>query len=168
MTWVLLLLAVLVGRFDVKGYVTGFGSTSWKRTHEEATKTAVAVTALLKNGATCVGKTVLDELSFGFVVYFSFDFTCVFEIKRYFIFLWDETIFNFIKILLVCALSAEIAIYWLQTWLLVQCNGEMSLLQWMNVLILFIYFYFQNNWWEHGFWKPGKSSLAITYTRRIF
>ncbi|RVW73917.1 Outer envelope protein 64, mitochondrial [Vitis vinifera] len=52
-------------RFDVKGYVTGFGSTSWKRTHEEATKTAVAVTALLKNGATCVGKTVLDELSFG-------------------------------------------------------------------------------------------------------
>ncbi|KAL6311982.1 hypothetical protein AAG906_011608 [Vitis piasezkii] len=51
--------------FDVKGYVTGFGSTSWKRTHEEATKTAVAVTALLKNGATCVGKTVLDELSFG-------------------------------------------------------------------------------------------------------
>ncbi|KAL6329680.1 hypothetical protein AAG906_026417 [Vitis piasezkii] len=51
--------------FDVKGYVTGFGSTSWKRTHEEAAKTAVAVTALLKNGATCVGKTVLDELSFG-------------------------------------------------------------------------------------------------------
>lgn len=45
--------------------MTGFGSTSWKRTHEEATKTAVAVTALLKNGATCVGKTVLDELSFG-------------------------------------------------------------------------------------------------------
>lgn len=88
MTWVLLLLAVvLVGRFDVKGYVTGFGSTSWKRTHEEATKTAVAVTALLKNGATCVGKTVLDELSFGFVVYFSFDFACVFEIKRYFILL---------------------------------------------------------------------------------
>ena len=57
-----------VGRFEVKGYVTGFGSTSWKKTHEEAAKTAVTVTVLLKNGATCVGKTVLDELSFGFVV----------------------------------------------------------------------------------------------------
>ncbi|KAL1328117.1 hypothetical protein HN51_038048 [Arachis hypogaea] len=51
--------------FDVKGYVTGFGNPDWKRTHEEAEKTAVVVTALLKNGATCVGKTVMDELSIG-------------------------------------------------------------------------------------------------------
>ncbi|KAI7726192.1 hypothetical protein M8C21_023988 [Ambrosia artemisiifolia] len=51
--------------FDVKEYVTGFGSPDWKRTHEEAGKTAVVVTTLLKNGATCVGKTVIDELSFG-------------------------------------------------------------------------------------------------------
>ncbi|KAI3755293.1 hypothetical protein L1987_55089 [Smallanthus sonchifolius] len=51
--------------FDVKEYVTGFGNPDWKRTHEEAGKTAVVVTALLKNGATCVGKTVMDELSFG-------------------------------------------------------------------------------------------------------
>lgn len=49
--------------------MTGFGSKSWQKTHEEAAMTAVAVTALLKNGATCVGKTVLDELSFGFVVF---------------------------------------------------------------------------------------------------
>ncbi|XP_022763683.1 outer envelope protein 64, mitochondrial-like isoform X2 [Durio zibethinus] len=51
--------------FDVKGYVTGFGNTDWQRTHEPADKTAVAVTALLKNGAKCVGKTVMDELAFG-------------------------------------------------------------------------------------------------------
>ncbi|KAF3971414.1 hypothetical protein CMV_004983 [Castanea mollissima] len=51
--------------FDVKDYVTGFGSRDWERTHEASEKTAVAVTALLKNGATCVGKTVMDELAFG-------------------------------------------------------------------------------------------------------
>ncbi|CAK9174032.1 unnamed protein product [Ilex paraguariensis] len=51
--------------FDVKEYVSGFGNPHWKRTHETAEKTAVVVTALLKNGATCVGKTVMDELGFG-------------------------------------------------------------------------------------------------------
>ncbi|KAI9177878.1 hypothetical protein LWI28_020220 [Acer negundo] len=51
--------------FDLKGYVTGFGSLDWVRTHEEAGKTAVVVTLLLKNGATCVGKTVIDEMAFG-------------------------------------------------------------------------------------------------------
>ncbi|XP_076959659.1 outer envelope protein 64, mitochondrial-like, partial [Bidens hawaiensis] len=56
---------LLCCRFDVKEYVTGFGNPDWKRTHEEAGKTAVVVTNLLKNGATCVGKTVIDELSFG-------------------------------------------------------------------------------------------------------
>lgn len=51
--------------FDVKEHVTGFGNPDWNRTHEEAGKTAVVVTTLLKNGATCAGKTVIDELSFG-------------------------------------------------------------------------------------------------------
>ncbi|KAK4790105.1 hypothetical protein SAY86_017409 [Trapa natans] len=51
--------------FDVKGYVTGFGSSEWTKTHEAAGKTAVVVTALLKNGAKCIGRTVMDELSFG-------------------------------------------------------------------------------------------------------
>ncbi|WVY93477.1 hypothetical protein V8G54_032565 [Vigna mungo] len=51
--------------FDVKGYVTGFGNPHWKRTHSEAGKTAIVITALLSNGATCVGKTVMDEFSFG-------------------------------------------------------------------------------------------------------
>ncbi|GER47183.1 glutamyl-tRNA(Gln) amidotransferase subunit A [Striga asiatica] len=50
---------------DVKGYVTGHGSTDWKRTHEGAEKTAVVVTMMLKSGATCLGKTVMDELGYG-------------------------------------------------------------------------------------------------------
>lgn len=50
---------------DVKESVTGFGSPEWKRTHEVATKTAMVVTALLKNGATCVGKTIMDEFGLG-------------------------------------------------------------------------------------------------------
>lgn len=51
--------------FDVKDHVTGFGNPDWKNTHEAADKTALVVTTLLKNGASCVGKTVMDELSFG-------------------------------------------------------------------------------------------------------
>lgn len=56
---------LISGRFDVKGYVTGFGSSEWTKTREAAVKTAVVVTALLKNGAKCIGKTVMDELAFG-------------------------------------------------------------------------------------------------------
>ncbi|KAG8368673.1 hypothetical protein BUALT_Bualt15G0070200 [Buddleja alternifolia] len=50
---------------DVKDYVTGYGSADWRRTHEAAGKTAIVVTSMLRNGATCVGKTVMDELGFG-------------------------------------------------------------------------------------------------------
>lgn len=53
-------------RIDVTGFVTGFGSVDWKKTHEAAGKTAVVVTNLLKNGATCVGKTIMDEFGFGY------------------------------------------------------------------------------------------------------
>ncbi|KAL9271227.1 Outer envelope protein 64, mitochondrial-like protein [Drosera capensis] len=51
--------------FEVQGEVTGFGNPDWERTHEEAEKTAEVIMSLLKNGATCVGVTVLDELSLG-------------------------------------------------------------------------------------------------------
>lgn len=51
--------------FELEDYVTGFGNPDWARTHEAAEKTAVTVTALLKNGAVCVGKTVMGELGFG-------------------------------------------------------------------------------------------------------
>ncbi|KAL6635151.1 hypothetical protein ACP70R_027822 [Stipagrostis hirtigluma subsp. patula] len=51
--------------FEIEGYVAGFGNPDWKRTHEAARHTAVAVTMLLKQGATCVGRTVMDELGYG-------------------------------------------------------------------------------------------------------
>ncbi|KAJ6711432.1 AMIDASE 1 [Salix purpurea] len=51
--------------FELEEHVTGFGNPDWARTHEAAEKTAVTVTALLKNGALCVGKTVIDEFAFG-------------------------------------------------------------------------------------------------------
>ncbi|XP_020274793.1 amidase 1 isoform X3 [Asparagus officinalis] len=50
--------------FDVSGHVTGFGNPDWARTHEPAKSTAPAVAALLEAGATCLGKTVMDELAY--------------------------------------------------------------------------------------------------------
>ncbi|KAL4637070.1 hypothetical protein ACB092_03G054300 [Castanea dentata] len=50
--------------FDVDDYVTGFGNPDWVRTHPAATSTAPAVLAVLRGGATCVGKTVLDEMAY--------------------------------------------------------------------------------------------------------
>ncbi|RYR39129.1 hypothetical protein Ahy_A09g044579 isoform B [Arachis hypogaea] len=50
--------------FDVKGYVTGFGNPDWLRTHPVATSTAPTVLTLLKAGAACVGKTVMDEMAY--------------------------------------------------------------------------------------------------------
>lgn len=57
---------ICFGRFDIKDYITGFGSPQWKKTHEAAEKTAVVVTTLLRNGATCVAKTIMDEMGFGY------------------------------------------------------------------------------------------------------
>nr|KAJ0193763.1 hypothetical protein LSAT_V11C800388690 [Lactuca sativa] len=51
--------------FDINGFVTGFGSPDWESTHEAASQTSPVVSALVDGGATCVGKTVVDELSFG-------------------------------------------------------------------------------------------------------
>lgn len=51
--------------FDINGFVTGFGNPDWERTHEAASQTSAVVSALVDGGATCVGKTVVDEMSFG-------------------------------------------------------------------------------------------------------
>ncbi|CAM0944083.1 unnamed protein product [Alopecurus aequalis] len=51
--------------FEIEGHVAGFGNPDWKSTHNAASRTALAVTTLLKQGATCVGRTVMDELGFG-------------------------------------------------------------------------------------------------------
>lgn len=60
----------------MKGYITGFGSVEWKRTHDVAGETAVVVTTLLKNGATCLGKTIMDELGLGYLyIYIVYLFT---------------------------------------------------------------------------------------------
>ena len=48
----------------MEGYVTGFGHPDWARTHSAATSTAPAVLAVLRGGATCVGKTVMDEMAY--------------------------------------------------------------------------------------------------------
>ncbi|KAJ1387450.1 Amidase signature domain [Sesbania bispinosa] len=50
--------------YDVKGYVVGFGSPEWARTHPAATSTATTILALLEAGATCVGTNVTDELAY--------------------------------------------------------------------------------------------------------
>jgi len=55
---------VCMNRFDVEGYVTGMGNPDWAWTHPVATSTAPTVLALLGAGATCVGKTVMDEMAY--------------------------------------------------------------------------------------------------------
>ncbi|CAL0316576.1 unnamed protein product [Lupinus luteus] len=50
--------------FDIEGYVAGFGNPDWARTHKVAKSTAPTVSALLRAGATCVGKTVMDEMAY--------------------------------------------------------------------------------------------------------
>ncbi|KAL2631719.1 hypothetical protein R1flu_016405 [Riccia fluitans] len=50
--------------FDVESYITGFGSPEWTRTHDAATRHAVPIVVLMQAGATCIGKTVMDEMGF--------------------------------------------------------------------------------------------------------
>lgn len=51
--------------FDINGFVTGFGNPDWSRTHEPASQTSTVVTTLVEGGATCTGKTVVDDMAFG-------------------------------------------------------------------------------------------------------
>ncbi|PIA26567.1 hypothetical protein AQUCO_09100030v1 [Aquilegia coerulea] len=50
--------------FDIEGYVTGFGNPDWEKTHDAATRTSPVVSSLVEGGATCTGKTVIDELAY--------------------------------------------------------------------------------------------------------
>lgn len=50
---------------DIKGLVTGCGNPTWAKRHPKAAAHAVCVEQLLSAGATCVGKTITDELAFG-------------------------------------------------------------------------------------------------------
>ncbi|KAA3476040.1 outer envelope protein 64, chloroplastic isoform X1 [Gossypium australe] len=53
--------------FDIEGFVTGFGHPDWLRTHEPSTRTSPVVLALVEGGATCIGKTVVDELAYRYL-----------------------------------------------------------------------------------------------------
>ncbi|KAJ3697723.1 hypothetical protein LUZ61_001428 [Rhynchospora tenuis] len=50
--------------FDMDGFVTGFGNPDWARTHAPAKSTSPAVLAILNAGATCLGRTIMDEMAF--------------------------------------------------------------------------------------------------------
>ena len=50
--------------FDVAGSRTGFGNPTWLNTHPPADTTAPAVQQLLEAGASLVGKTLTDELTY--------------------------------------------------------------------------------------------------------
>lgn len=49
---------------DIAGQPTSCGNPDWLNTHPPATTTAVCVDHLLDQGATCIGKTISDELAF--------------------------------------------------------------------------------------------------------
>jgi amidase len=49
---------------DLKGYVTGCGNPQWRDSHPPAAAHAVGVEQIMAAGATCLGKTVSDELAF--------------------------------------------------------------------------------------------------------
>jgi amidase len=49
---------------DVTGHPTGCGNPSWLATHPPAAVSAVCVEQLLAAGATCIGKTITDEVAF--------------------------------------------------------------------------------------------------------
>jgi len=50
--------------FDITGYPTGFGSPDWFNSHPRATQTAPAIEMLVQSGASLVGKTHTDELTY--------------------------------------------------------------------------------------------------------
>ena len=49
---------------DIAGHVTGAGHPGWAATHAAAQRHAPCVETLLEHGATCVGKTLTDELAY--------------------------------------------------------------------------------------------------------
>lgn len=56
---------MVIIRFEIEGHVTGFGHPDWAKTHDAASRTSPVVSALVEGGATCIGKTVTNELSMG-------------------------------------------------------------------------------------------------------
>lgn len=59
-----LLLDFKPNRFDIEGHVAGFGNPEWLRTHPPANHTAPTVSTILRGGATCIGRTIMDEMAY--------------------------------------------------------------------------------------------------------
>jgi amidase len=49
---------------DIKDKHTGCGNPTWQKTHPPAVVNAICVEQLLNQGATCIGKTITDEITF--------------------------------------------------------------------------------------------------------
>lgn len=58
------LTAAIKDVMDIAGTTTGFGQPTWLATHQPATTNAAVVDKLLSAGATIVGRTISDELSY--------------------------------------------------------------------------------------------------------
>lgn len=69
-------------RFDIEGHVTGFGNPDWERTHAAASRTSPLISTLVEGGATCVGKTVIDELAFRYAQHLAFFFERLLNIVK--------------------------------------------------------------------------------------
>jgi len=52
---------------DTAGRITGYGSPSWGKSHPPAITNALCVDQLLADGATCLGKTISDELAYSLI-----------------------------------------------------------------------------------------------------
>ncbi|MSR30585.1 MAG: amidase [Gemmataceae bacterium] len=52
---------------DIAGKITGCGNPTWRNTHGPASANATCVDQLLQAGATCLGKTISDELAFSII-----------------------------------------------------------------------------------------------------
>ncbi|KAF3321005.1 translocon at the outer membrane of chloroplasts 64 [Carex littledalei] len=51
--------------FDISEAIASFGCPDWTATHHPAEQTSPVISTLVESGATCVGKTVIDEMAFG-------------------------------------------------------------------------------------------------------
>ncbi|MFZ9035320.1 MAG: amidase family protein, partial [Francisellaceae bacterium] len=52
---------------DLSGSHTGYGNPAWRETHDTAYINAICVDQLLAEGATCLGKTITDELAYSLI-----------------------------------------------------------------------------------------------------
>jgi len=52
---------------DIAGKVTGYGSPCWAMSHPKAISNALCIDQLLSEGASCIGKTISDELAYSLI-----------------------------------------------------------------------------------------------------